>query len=523
MEWDKLFYIFASGWPVGLFLALFWNYLERKATLKKVKAEGEHIFLLAKEKADSLFKTHQKEFHNLNRQKIAVFEKEKEKRESQIREWQAELDKKFHQFKLKNSERDQSLSQIKKTIHKMDQTSGQRAEEKAQLLSDLKTFAKRKAEKLEKKFSINWEQFKKELKESIEESWLNKINKDLEKRDKQNRQNLQKDSFFHLNMVLSRFDRVYCPERRIPPVIFRTSRQREKVMGPKNAFLNEVEKECGVDILVNTEDQQAVVLGIDPVRREWGRITLQKLSKKHRVNIPIIKTTVRQSKKELFSKIRRDGQNICRKLRLKNISSPVQNMMGALRYRYSFAQNQYFHCEEVGWLCGLLSAEMNLPIKPAHRSGMFHDIGKAMDHSVEGNHAVIGADFLSKHKEREEILHAVRAHHHDESPSTALAYLVIVADSISGSRPGARRFTEDSYNQKMASLERIIDSFENIEDAYIMSAGREMRVIVNNKKISDKGALDLSRLIARKIEQERSYPGLIKITVVRLSEKIAMA
>jgi len=164
-----------------------------------------------------------------------------------------------------------------------------------------------------------------------------------------------------------------------------------------------------------------------------------------------------------------------------------------------------------------------LPVRPGQRAGMCHDIGKAMDHSIEGNHAVIGAEFLSKYGEREDILHPVRAHHHDEQPSTPLAYLVIVADSISGSRPGARRFTEDSYNQKMASLERIIDSFDYIEDAYIMSAGREMRVIVDNKKVSDKKALELSRQIARKIERECSYPGLIKVTVVLHSEKVAIA
>ena len=261
-----------------------------------------------------------------------------------------------------------------------------------------------------------------------------------------------------------------------------------------------------MDILINKEDRQASVFGIDPVRRELGRMVLAKLAKKSRLDIPFIQKTVRVSKKELFAKIRRDGRDICRRLRLKNVAPEAQNMMGALRYRYSFAQNQHFHCEEAGWLCGLLGAELGLAIKPAQRAGMFHDIGKAMDHSIEGNHAVIGRSFSPNTGRRRRFFHPVRAHHHDEQPSTALAYLVIVADSISGSRPGARRFTEDSYNRKMANLERIIDSFDNIEDAYIMSAGREMRVIVDDKKASDREALDLSRLIARKIEKECSYP-----------------
>ena len=244
---------------------------------------------------------------------------------------------------------------------------------------------------------------------------------------------------------------------------FRTGRQLENTVGPNNIYLNENEKECGVDILINKEDRQASIFGIDPVRRELGRLTLKKLSQKNKMDVASVQKTVKFSKKKLFAKIRQDGWNICRKLRLKNIAPEVQNMMGALRYRYSFAQNQYFHCEEVGWLCGLLNAELRLPVKPAQRVGMFHDIGKAMDHSIEGNHAVIGAEFLSKYGEPEDILHPVRAHHHDEPPSNALAFLVIVADSISGSRPGARRFTEDSYNQKMANLERIIDSLKTLK------------------------------------------------------------
>ena len=361
------------------------------------------------------------------------------------------------------------------------------------------------------------------MKQEIEEDWVDQIRKKLEKQDKQNKQDLQKDSFFYLNIALNRFDRLYCPERGIGFVHFRSNNQLERILGPNNIFLNDIEKECGVDILINKEELQASVFGIDPVRRELGRITLQKLFKKNKVDFQTVRKTVKQSKKNLFASIHKDGKAICKKLNLKNIAPEVQNMMGALRYRYSFAQNQYFHCEEVGWLCGLLNSELNLPFKMAQRSGMFHDIGKAMDHSIEGSHAVIGADFLSKYQESEEILHAVRAHHHDEPPSTALAYLVIAADAISGSRPGARRFTEDSYNQKMASLEKIIDSFEIIEDAYIMNAGREMRVIVNNEKASDKEALDLSKLIARKIEKECSYPGLIKVTVVRHSEKVAIA
>jgi len=279
-----------------------------------------------------------------------------------------------------------------------------------------------------------------------------------------------------------------------------------------------------VDVLINEEDLSLSIFGIDPVRREWGRISLEKISLRNsRLKPSALKKIIRISKRKLFSKIQSDGIRICKRLKLKNVSLEARNMMGALRYRYSFAQNQHLHCEEVAWLCGLLSVELDLSLKKGKRAGMFHDIGKAMDHSIDGSHAVIGADFLSQYNEEEDVLHAVRAHHHDEAPSSPLAFLVIVADSISGSRPGARRFTEDSYNQKMSILEKILQSFDSIEDFYIMNAGREIRVTVDPHKIDDKGVIGLSQEITKEIEKECSYPGLIKISVMRRSEVSAIA
>ncbi len=290
----------------------------------------------------------------------------------------------------------------------------------------------------------------------------------------------------------------------------------EKILGPNRKYLNSIEKECGVDIVINEENLYANILGIDPVRRELGRLTLEKLLLTvNSINEKIIKNIVSKNKRSLFNKIKMDGKQICERLNLKKINPEIQNMLGALRYRYSFAQNQYFHCEETGWLCGILSAELNLPYEKGRRSGLFHDIGKAMDHSVEGSHAVIGANFISKYGEAKDVAHAVRAHHYDESPSSPLAFLVIAADAISGSRPEARRFTEDAYSKKLATLEKIMDSFDEIEDGYIMNAGRELRAIVNQKNISDSRIVDLSKEIAKKVEQECSYPGLIKVTVIK--------
>lgn len=523
IEFYKLLYTFAVGLPIGFLTAIIWSLLEKRLFIQKAKIDAEHILQEAHEKADTFFEKIKQDFIGYQKRKIRPFEKEIEKKELRIKELQEKVDQTAHKCDLKKKQKTALLNQIKKQIQNIQQIKAQFIEEKESFNKDLKKSLQENIQKIISHFSINTQNLKNQIKEDIEQEWKNKIKAELDKKNKHNTENLQKDCYFYLNTTLNRFERTYCPERGIKPVSFRSHKELNKIFDQDKKFLNQIEKECGVDILVHPEDLTASVFGIDPVRRELGRITLNTLSKKNKIDSRAIKKTTKQSKKNLFAKIHKNGKAICKKLNLKNIAPEVKNMMGALMYRYSFAQNQYFHCEEVGWLCGLLNAELNLPLKDAQRAGLFHDIGKAMDHSIEGSHAVIGAEFLSKYKENSDILHAVRAHHHDEAPSTALAYLVISADAISGSRPGARRFTEDSYNQKMANLERIIDSFENIEDAYIMNAGREMRVIVNNKKVSDEQALNLSKQIARKIEKECSYPGLIKVTLVRHSETVATA
>ena len=521
---QEFFYVFFTGLILGLFLTVVWDYLERRILLRKTKIEADHILQEAQEKAENCFEEQKKRCFLANEKKLNIFESEKELIQSSFQDFQSKMDKNTAQLNLEYREKNRQLQNWKRAIAEFKRKGKSLLESKKELQLKLQEYIANKSAQLEKKFSINVNQLKEHLKGEITERWVGQIKNQIEKEKEHNKQNLQKESFFQLSKVLNRLDRSYCSERGIGTVSFKDIQCLESVVGENNSYLNELEEECGVDIVVDREEVlQAFIFGIDPVRRELGRMSLQKLSDKSKMKQSTIKETVKVCKKKLFSKIRSDGLKICKKLGLKDVAVEVQSMMGALRYRYSFAQNQYFHCEEVGWLCGLLNAELSLPISSARRAGLFHDIGKAMDHSIEGNHAVIGAEFLSKYNESEEVLHAVRAHHHDEAPSTSLAYLVIVADSISGSRPGARRFTEDSYNQKMASLERIIDSFENIEDAYIMNAGREMRVIVNNQKVSDGEALELSQLIARKIERECSYPGLIKVTVVRHSESVAMA
>jgi len=201
----------------------------------------------------------------------------------------------------------------------------------------------------------------------------------------------------------------------------------------------------------------------------------------------------------------------------------VLKLIGALNYRTSYTQNQYQHAIEAAFICGTMAAELGLNVKQARRAGLLHDIGKVIDASAEGSHAVIGADFAKKYGEAPDIVHAIRAHHDDEKPQSVLAHLVAAADALSGARPGARKALKESYVSRLTDLENIVNSFEGVSRSYAISAGREVRVLVENSQVDDETTVMLSRDIAKKIEEEMSYPGTIKVTVLRETKAVGVA
>ena len=468
---------------------------------KEAKARADEFVAQLEEKNEDALNELSEKVEQLK----ATFDERKERLNNHFRGQQSLLDKKKHILK-DNEER----------IRKVEGKYESLRREKEELLA-------RYREALQPVADTSVDDVKRTLVDKLCKEAGEETNKEVQEFENQTQLNLERDARRVLNMALNRFARPYCPERGIGNVNFPNKDVFTRTVGKDREFIDLLEKSAGVDITLNEENLFAQVLGFDPVRRELGRASLEKLMHEKNLSEKRINDIVGKTKKDLFKKIRKDGHAIARELGIKGLSEEVQNMMGALRYRYSFAQNQFFHCAEVGWLCGLLSSELDVEIHQGRRAGMLHDIGKAMDHSKDGGHAVIGADFIEKNEESEAIVHAVRAHHYDEPPSSSLAYLTIAADAISGARPGARRSTMDSYHQKMQNLEKIGKSFPGVTDTYILSAGREMRVSVNSREVDDVGALKLSQQIAQKIEEEMSYPGLIKVIVVRETHAVEVA
>lgn len=512
-----------TGLLIGGVLTLL--FLAWRRRFEKRWAENEAFDLIegAKKDAQAQDEELNLQMEELKEEAWSKFENETRKLVSRNDQYLEHIEESELKFKEALNTREQALNRKNQSIHSRQQKLTVIETRVKGLRDRLHSQRIRILEEAKRRSSVPEEKLREQIHAQIEQETRTRVTRIAQELEQESQLNTERDAKKVLGLVLNRFARPYCAERGIGNVSFDSPDHKARVFGPEGKFVQQIEKICGVDIVYNETYHSATVMGFDPVRRELGRLVLEAAAKERNLNEAAIDRIHERCKKDLFKKILTDGNRVTNELRIPGMHENVRSMLGALRYRYSFAQNQHFHVAEVGWLCGLLSHELGLPVQDGRRAGLLHDIGKAMDHSKEGGHAVIGAEFIEQHGEKPEVVHAVRAHHYDETPSSDLAYLTIAADAISGARPGARRSTMDSYTQKMADLEKIGSSFDGVSATYILSAGREVRVIVDGHKVDDQKALTLSKSIAQKIEDELSYPGLIKVTVVRETQAVEFA
>lgn len=318
-----------------------------------------------------------------------------------------------------------------------------------------------------------------------------------------------------ISLAIARYSGEYSAERTVSVLALPTEEMKGRIIGKEGRNIRALEAACGVDLIVDETPEAVVISSFDPVRREIARRTIEQLLEDGRVHPARIEEVVNKTKEVLFKSIKEDGEKACFELGVVGVDAEILKLLGSLKYRTSYTQNNYTHSIEVGFLAGMMAAELGADVKAARRAGLLHDIGKALDHSIEGSHAVIGAEFAKKHGESERIVHAIRAHHEDEQPKTVIAHLVQAADALSSARPGARKQTNETYVKRLEDLESIGNSFDGVIRTFALQAGREIRVLVEGAKVTDEQSLLLSRDIARKIEREMNYPGQIKVTVVR--------
>ena len=326
-----------------------------------------------------------------------------------------------------------------------------------------------------------------------------------------------------LSVAVQRFAGDYVAERCVRTVNLPSDEVKGRIIGREGRNIRSIEAATGVDLIVDDTPETVVISAFDPIRREVAAQTLKRLIADGRIHPGRIEETVAKVRQEIDERIREAGDQAFFELGIQNVDCEVIMMIGRLKYRTSYGQNIWCHSIEAAWLCGIMAAELGLDVKLARRVGLLHDVGKAMDHEQEGSHAEIGAEFLKKHGESPLVCNAVAAHHGEAEPESVYAHLAMAADALSGARPGARREILETYIKRLEDIEKISLSFEGVEKCYAIQAGREIRVLVEPNIIDDEKASVISRDIARRIEQELTYPGRIKVCVIRETRAVETA
>ncbi|MEG1381023.1 MAG: ribonuclease Y [Ruthenibacterium sp.] len=326
-----------------------------------------------------------------------------------------------------------------------------------------------------------------------------------------------------LSQAIARCAADHSSEATVSVVPLPSDEMKGRIIGREGRNIRALETATGVDLIIDDTPEAITLSSFDPVRREVARMTLEKLISDGRIHPARIEETVEKGRRELELTMKREGEKAVMDVGVHGIHPDIVKLLGRLKYRTSYGQNVLNHSLEVAYLSGIMAGELGLNVTQARRAGLLHDIGKALDHEIEGSHISIGVDIARKYKENPAVIHAIEAHHGDVEPQTPLAFIVMAADAISAARPGARRENLESYIKRLESLEEIANGFEGVERSFAIQAGREVRIMVKPEAVSDDNLVILAHNISQKIEEELDYPGQIKVNVIRESRAVEYA
>ncbi len=326
-----------------------------------------------------------------------------------------------------------------------------------------------------------------------------------------------------ISIAIERLSGEFVSERTASVVHLPSDDMKGRIIGREGRNIRAFEAATGVDLVIDDTPETVLISSHSPIRREITRVALERLISDGRINPGRIEEVVKKAEGEVEESVREAGQRAVLELGINGVHPEIVKLVGMLKYRYSYGQNVLMHSIETAYICGIIAAELGLNEKQAKRSGLLHDIGKAVSHEIEGSHAIIGGEVARKYGESAKIVNAIAAHHEEVRAETVLAPIVDAADALSGARPGARREVLESYVKRLEDLERISGSFNGVEKSFAVQAGREVRIMVNPGSVSDGDASSIAREVAKQIESEMTYPGQIKVTVIRESRSTEYA
>ncbi len=490
---------------------------------KSAKLEAERIVNRAKSEAakiDKDSKNRAKDFEVRARKNV---ETEIQKQKSQLKGKESQLERKLKemddQLKQKLEENDRAVLNLKSREEKIAIAEHRAEETEKKVEQNLQSLKQR----LESVAGMSTEAAKRELVEALEGDAKIAAAKRVQEIEVEAEREADRRAKQVLSVAVSRLASEYTSERTVSVMALTGEEMKGKIIGREGRNIRTLEALCGVDLIVDDTPEAVVISGFDPVRRELAKRTLEKLMEDGRVHPARIEEVVEKQKAELNKNLREEGEKVCVELGIPNVHVEIQRIIGSLKYRQTHTQNLLNHSMEVAYLAGIMAAEIGGNVKLARRAGLLHDIGKGIDHTVEGNHAIVGADFAKKYGEVEAVCHAIRAHHNDEAPTSVIAHIVQAANVISNSRPGARRPGMDNFINRLQDLESIGNSFDGVLRTFAVQAGKEVRVIVEASKVTDDQSVMLSRDVARKIEREMPHLGQVRVAVVRETRSVEIA
>ncbi len=516
-EYIILIGIFSFG--VGFAIA-FW--IKGKMLSQKIRdseAEASRILEDSKRRAETLLKEAKLEVKDRLFKMKSEFDTETKetrseiiRRERRLSQKEEHIERKIEQF----NQREREIIRQEKFLAKREDQLDGREKRYNELIEEQKM-------QLEKISGLTAEQAKELLIRAMENEARYEAAKIIKRIENDAKEEADRKAKIIIATAIQRYAGDYVAERTVSVVQLPNDEMKGRIIGREGRNIRALESATGIDLIIDDTPEAVILSGFNPVRREIARISLMRLISDGRIHPARIEDIVKKVGQEVDLAVKEAGEQAAFDLEVHGIHSELIKYLGRLKFRTSYAQNVLQHSSEVGFLCGIMAAELGLNQKLARRMGLLHDIGKAIDHEVEGPHAVIGSKLAKKYNESPKIVHAIAAHHEDVLPESVYALLVQAADGLSGARPGARKELLENYIKRLEDLEKIANSYRGVANTYAIQAGRELRVIVESDQISDEEAILLSRDIAKKIEESLTFPGQIRVTVIRETRAVGYA